>query len=83
MEILTRWNKWEYTPRVVTQDFTYLTFTDNTNLTQIPIKFAVPPYDATFFATNEALSDFELATNGEYFPPTRTNIFRCIWRMGC
>ena len=66
---------WEYTPRVVTEDFTYLTFTDDTNLTQTPIKFAVPPYDATFFATNEALSNFELATNGEYFPPTRTNVF--------
>jgi len=64
-----------YTLQVLTEDFTYLTFTDNTNLTQMPIKFALPPYDATFTANNIALSDFELATNGQYIPPGTTNIF--------
>ena len=66
---------WTYTPRVVSQDFTYLTFTDDTNLTEIPIKFALPPYDAQNFGTNFILNDFELATNGLYAVPTTTNIF--------
>src|ERR1043166_359912 len=57
---------WEYTPKVVTQDFTYLTFTDTPNLTQIPIKFAIPPYDAFDPGTNYTFGDFEIATNGDY-----------------
>jgi subtilisin-like proprotein convertase family protein len=65
---------WNYIPRVVTEDFTYLTFTDDTNVTQMPIKFALPPYDAIQPGTNFVLSDFELATNGEYFPPVKTNV---------
>lgn len=61
--------QWTYIPRVVSEDFTYLTFTDDTNATQIPIKFAVPPYDAGDTGTNLVVSDFELATNGEYLAP--------------
>jgi subtilisin-like proprotein convertase family protein len=58
---------WEYTPQIVSEDFTYLTFTDDTNLTQIPIKFAIPPYDNLDNGTNFSLSDFELpTTNGDY-----------------
>jgi subtilisin-like proprotein convertase family protein len=64
---------WEYTPTVVNNDYTYLTFTDDTNLTQTPIKFAIPPYDLGDDGTNFGLSDFELATNGDYFAPS--NIF--------
>lgn len=67
---------WTYTPRVVSEDYTYLTFTDDTNLTELPIKFAVPPYDAGDNGTNLVLSDFELATNGDYFAPnTITDAF--------
>ena len=58
---------WEYTPSVVDLDYTYVTFTEDTNLTQIPIKFAIPPYDAGDNGTNYTLSDFELATNGDYY----------------
>jgi subtilisin-like proprotein convertase family protein len=58
---------WEYTPTVVNLDYTYVTFTEDTNLTQIPIKFAIPPYDAGDDGTNYTLCDFELATNGDYF----------------
>jgi len=57
---------WTYTPIVVSEDFTYLTFTDDTNLTEIPIKFAIPPYDSLDNGTNFPLSDFESATNGDY-----------------
>ena len=58
---------WEYTPSVVNLDYTYVTFTQDTNLTQIPIKFAIPPYDAGDNGTNYTLCNFELATNGDYF----------------
>ncbi|MGH7951755.1 MAG: S8 family serine peptidase, partial [Limisphaerales bacterium] len=64
---------WTYTPYVISEDYNYLTFTEDTNLTDIPIKFAIPPFDLTDRGTNYALSDFELATNGDYFAPT--NIF--------
>ena len=64
---------WEYTPTVVSEDFTYVTFTDNSNLTDLPIKFAIPPYDLPNDATNITICDFEQATNGDYFGPT--NIF--------
>jgi len=63
---------WSYTPRIVTQDYTYLTFTDDTNVTDMPIKFAIPPYDANGDGTNFTLSGFELATNGEYIASNAT-----------
>ncbi len=62
--------QWQYTPSILSEDFTYLTFTDDTNVTDMPIKFAIPPYDGTDNGTNFTLSDFELATNGEYIAPT-------------
>lgn len=58
--------QWTYQPNIVTEDFTYLTFTDDTNLTQIPIKYAIPPYDDLDNGTNINLGDFALATNGDY-----------------
>jgi len=58
--------QWIYTPRIVTQDYTYLTFTDDTNVANMPIKFAIPPYDGVDNGTNFTLNDFELDTNGEY-----------------
>ena len=61
---------WTYTPAVVAENYTYLTFTDDTNYAQTPIKFAVPPYDLTYLGTNYTLSDFESATNGDYLAPT-------------
>ncbi|HEX3857718.1 MAG TPA: LamG-like jellyroll fold domain-containing protein [Verrucomicrobiae bacterium] len=64
---------WTYTVGGVQTNFNYLMFTEDTNLTTIPIKFAVPPYTLTETGTNYTLSDFELATNGDYRAPT--NIF--------
>jgi subtilisin-like proprotein convertase family protein len=61
---------WTYTPEVVAEDFTYLTFTDDTNLTEMPIKFAIPPYDALDNGTNFVLSDFELAPSHDYSATT-------------
>jgi len=61
---------WTYTAGGIQKNYNYLTFTEDTNLTTIPIKFAVPPYTLLDFGTNYALSDFESATNGDYFAPT-------------
>ena len=35
---------WDYTVTSTTANYLYLTFTENTNLTITPIKFAVPPF---------------------------------------
>ncbi|HEU5124491.1 MAG TPA: S8 family serine peptidase [Verrucomicrobiae bacterium] len=35
---------WDYTARVITETGSYFTFSENTNFTQIPIKFVVPPF---------------------------------------
>jgi subtilisin-like proprotein convertase family protein len=67
---------WTYTAGGVQTNFNYLTFTEDTNLTTTPIKFAVPPYVLNDQGTNYTLTDFELATNGAvatnatYFAPT-------------
>ena len=64
---------WTYTPTVVQEDYNYLTFTDDTNLATVPIKFAIPPYNLEDTGTNFSFCDFESATNGDYLAPT--NIF--------
>jgi subtilisin-like proprotein convertase family protein len=57
---------WNYTAGAPATNFQYLEFTDDTNLANVPIKFAVPPYNFTDGSSNFTLSDFELATNGDY-----------------
>ncbi len=61
---------WTYTAGGVETNYNYLTFTEDTTLATTPIKFAIPPYTLTDFGTNYSLSDFELATNGDYLAPT-------------
>ncbi|HTX21011.1 MAG TPA: LamG-like jellyroll fold domain-containing protein [Candidatus Aquilonibacter sp.] len=72
---------WTYTAGAQLTNFQYLVFTEDTNLTTTPIKFAVPPFSFTGMATNYDLSDFELATNGDYLAPT--NIYDAFggWSM--
>lgn len=53
---------------VITQNF-YLTFTEDTNRTSTPIKFAAPPYSSSLPPTNFLLSGFEAATAGSYTAP--------------
>ena len=65
--------RWTYTAGGIQTNYNYLMFTENTNLTTVPIKFAIPPFTYTASGTNYALSDFELATNVNYVAPT--NIF--------
>jgi subtilisin-like proprotein convertase family protein len=64
---------WTYTVGGIQTNYNYLMFTDDTNKTALPIKFAVPPYILTASGSNYALSDFESLTNGDYLAPT--NIF--------
>jgi len=61
---------WTYTPQVVSENYTYVTFTDDTNFATIPIKFALPPFDLTEEGTNYTLNNFEGLTNGDYLAPT-------------
>ena len=64
---------WTYTAGAQITNYQYLVFTEDTNLTATPIKFAVPPFVLTGAPNNYVLSDFESATNGDYFAPA--NIF--------
>jgi alpha-tubulin suppressor-like RCC1 family protein/subtilisin-like proprotein convertase family protein len=58
---------WSYTASGVATNYDYLAFTEDTNLTTTPIKFAVPPFvPSGGFSTNFILSDFEAATPGDY-----------------
>ncbi len=66
-------DQWWYTAGAAETNFEYLTFTDDTNLADVPIKYAVPPFSFTADVSYYVLSDFDLATNGLYRAPT--NIF--------
>ncbi|MGD0251350.1 MAG: S8 family serine peptidase [Verrucomicrobiota bacterium] len=57
---------WEYTASGSQTNYLYLAFTEDTNLTTTPIKFAPPPFVPSFFSTNFILSDFETAAPGDY-----------------
>ncbi|MFO1476928.1 MAG: S8 family serine peptidase [Verrucomicrobiota bacterium] len=50
---------WTYTASVLIQNFIYLTLTDNTNFSDLPIKFAVPPYGGQPSSTNYLISNFD------------------------
>ncbi|MGC3959629.1 MAG: proprotein convertase P-domain-containing protein [Verrucomicrobiota bacterium] len=66
----TNSSAWDYTISSYNTANSYLVFTDNTNLTTTPIKFALPPY-AGLGGTNYLLSDFELPTVAQdYVGPT-------------
>ncbi len=62
--------KWTYTAGGIQTNYNYLMFTEDTNLTTVPIKYALPPFAFTAMGTNYSLSDFDLATNGDYLAPT-------------
>ncbi|HEY3760952.1 MAG TPA: S8 family serine peptidase [Verrucomicrobiae bacterium] len=63
---------WTYTAGSSQTNFEYLMFTEDTNLTDTPIMFAVPPFGFDGGATNYSFS-FEQATNVDYHG--QTNIF--------
>ena len=76
----TNGTAWTYTAGGVQTNYAYLTFTEDTNLASIPIKFATPPFvpllvtnqvyvtNITFLTNSSTftLSDFESASAGDY-----------------
>lgn len=48
----TNGDQWNYTAGGVSTNFAYLTFTEDTNLTTTPIKYAVPPFVPTISTNN-------------------------------
>jgi len=50
--------QWTYTITSTEAQFNYLTFTENTNITTIPIKFAVPPFTNSVANTVNGVSIF-------------------------
>jgi len=64
---------WEYTVSSINQIHNYLVFTDNTNFTTTPIKFAAPPFTGAAGST-VTLSDFESPVTAQtYTAPTIGN----------
>jgi subtilisin-like proprotein convertase family protein len=70
---------WNYTLRVVTQREAYTVFTEQTNLTTLPIKFASPPFTnspGAAFNTNRVIF-----ADGFEQDPTGTNIAPALLRF--
>ena len=63
----------------VITNYNYLVFTENTNLTTTPIKFAVPPFLPNTSSTNLAASGFDSATPGDY--TTTFNDGTNVWNV--
>ena len=64
--------RWEYTASGFQTNNFYLAFTEDTNLTTTPIKFAPPPFVPTIFGTNLNFNfgGWESAAAGDYVAPT-------------
>jgi subtilisin-like proprotein convertase family protein len=63
--------QWIYTPAVVSQSFSYFTFTEDTNATQDPIKFAIPPLTgSTNLLSNDWSDGFENGAPNSYYSPS-------------
>ena len=60
---------WSYEITSIQTIHNYLTFTEGTNLTTTPIKFAEPPLAPSTNATTRLISDFEPAAAGDYVAP--------------
>jgi subtilisin-like proprotein convertase family protein len=61
--------EWSYNVTVITRSATYAYFTEDTNYTTLPIKFAVPPFGSTnviLAASNAVASSFETVAPGNY-----------------
>ncbi len=72
----TNSDAWNYTVTEITKGVTYAIFSENTNLAQIPIKFAVPPFGtqaATTPPVTNNISDFETSAPGDYATPQVVN----------
>jgi subtilisin-like proprotein convertase family protein len=74
---------WVYSASIVQEHLIYTTFTDSTNLTTLPIKFATPPFTNSvgMVQTNAVLFDdgFEHATPGAYNVGSYVSGWRVIY----
>ena len=61
---------WDYTVGAPVTNYQYLTFTEDTNLATVPIKYGIPPFQSPDAGTNYTLADFESSTNFTYVAPT-------------
>jgi len=59
-------NRWEFTPIDVTANNNYLVFTENTNKTDLPIKFAPTPFQAQNTGVTTNMGDFESLSAQDY-----------------
>jgi subtilisin-like proprotein convertase family protein len=66
----TNSTQWTYTASVISKQYSYLTFTDDTNFAQEMIKFALPPYSAALSGSNFTVSGFETTPNTYVAPAT-------------
>jgi hypothetical protein len=69
----TNGDEWTYQVTEITKGIVYATFTEDTNKTTTPIKFAVPPFggaQAYLPTTTLFTSSFETAAPGDYAQPT-------------
>jgi subtilisin-like proprotein convertase family protein len=67
--------QWTYTASVISEQFVFTVFTDNTNRAELPVKFATPPFTnspVSSAQTNWSVFDdsFEFAAEGLYQAPT-------------
>ena len=63
-------DRWDYVVGAPVTNYQYLTFTEDTNLTTVPIKYGIPPFETPDAGTNYTLCDFESSTNFTYVAPT-------------
>jgi subtilisin-like proprotein convertase family protein len=61
---------WTYNAGAAITNYEYLEFTDNTNLANVPIKFAAPPFNFTESFSNVVFSDLNRAVATNYYGPT-------------
>ncbi|MEO7298709.1 MAG: S8 family serine peptidase [Verrucomicrobiota bacterium] len=60
---------WEYTATILSGQLVYATFSENTNLALVPIKFALPPFGTNLPGSNVVVfmtSDFETEIPGTF-----------------
>jgi subtilisin-like proprotein convertase family protein len=77
--------QWTYTASVISEQFVFSVFTDNTNRAELPVKFASPPFTnspVSSAQTNWAILEdsFEAVVPGLYQAPT--NVGRWIVNLG-
>ncbi|MEO5802117.1 MAG: S8 family serine peptidase [Verrucomicrobiota bacterium] len=72
---------WQYTAEVLSGQLIYATFSENTNLARVPIKFAIPPFATNIPGSNIVTfmtSDFEADAPGLYASPAAVDSWNVL-----